>query len=334
MLGVSAPTRETPEGEEHEGIRMRCLPRRVVAALCSCLLLSGCMTRGLDMPVGLRLAAEVYLGFGAITGKLFPSRPDLPAGLEGQVVRDLGEITAVGLTVDDANGDIYVAASHRQGHGVSDNRFKPYWLLDDLAAEHVDDRLAYIEKWAGLGKDPLSWYSEKPDLVLRLRQADGDVAAEGLNEFAAFAEPLDGIGSSVLVDDGNVWFTSLPNLWRLRDADGDGRADERESIARGFGVATSLAGHDLHGLVHGPDGRIYFSVGDRGYNVETREGRTLRRRWSSRAARSSGCGPTARSSRSSRPGCATRRISPSTTTATSSPATTTATARTRRASST
>ncbi|HLQ39298.1 MAG TPA: HEAT repeat domain-containing protein, partial [Planctomycetota bacterium] len=65
-----------------------------------------------------------------------------------------------------------------------------------------------------------------------------------------------------------------PKLWRLRDSDGDGIADQKTVVHDGFGVHTSLIGHDLHGLIVGPDRRLYFSIGDRGFHV-VGDGRTL-----------------------------------------------------------
>jgi len=234
---------------------------------------SGCLTQGMQMPLSRRIPAELYLRYAQLAGGAFPSEPDLPAGMTASLYAEL-DTTAVGLTRD-ARGDVYIAATDRRGHGISDNRNKPYWLLDDLAAEQVEDRRAYIESWAERGKDPLSWYTTESDKVLRLRDTDGDGVADEVIEFAAFNDVLTGIGSSVLVHDGDVFFSCIPDLWRLRDGDGDGKAEERERIAHGFGVTTSLVGHDLHGLTWGPDGRIYFSMGDRGYDVTTREGRVL-----------------------------------------------------------
>ena len=44
---------------------------------------------------------------------------------------------------------------------------------------------------------------------------------------------------------------------------------------RGYGVRFSYTGHDFHGLVAGPDGRIYFSTGDRGASIQTKEGHRI-----------------------------------------------------------
>ncbi|WP_075087404.1 DUF7133 domain-containing protein [Verrucomicrobium spinosum] len=70
-----------------------------------------------------------------------------------------------------------------------------------------------------------------------------------------------------------MYCTIAPDLWRLRDTNDDGVADEREIVAHGFGHHIAYAGHDMHGLCVGPDGRIYWTIGDKGTNVITKEGR-------------------------------------------------------------
>ncbi|MCH2111989.1 MAG: ThuA domain-containing protein, partial [Planctomycetes bacterium] len=85
----------------------------------------------------------------------------------------------------------------------------------------------------------------------------------------------DGTGAGVLVRGNEAWYTCIPDLWYLKDEDGDGVAEIKKSLHTGYGVRVALRGHDLHGLVVGPDGKLYFSIGDRGYNVTSQEGNQL-----------------------------------------------------------
>ena len=103
-----------------------------------------------------------------------------------------------------------------------------------------------------------------------------DGAADTHTVFAdQFNSDVAGPAIGLLSGNNKIYLACIPHVWELEDTNGDGVADKRRSLQDGFGVKNSLSGHDLHGLVWGPDGKLYFSMGDRGYNCTTKEGRVL-----------------------------------------------------------
>ncbi|MGE4601506.1 MAG: HEAT repeat domain-containing protein [Planctomycetota bacterium] len=176
----------------------------------------------------------------------------------------------------DGQGRAYVCESARQENGVEDNRSNPYWLLDDLALETVEDRLAMYEKHKDRRKDGMQYYTAHDDRLTRLVDSDGDGILDARNLFTpVYNEPLGGTLAGVLIEEGRAWITNIPDMLLAQDKDDDGVAETQVSIQRGFGVRIALRGHDMHGVVRGPDGRIYWSIGDRGYHLETADGRLL-----------------------------------------------------------
>jgi quinoprotein glucose dehydrogenase len=175
----------------------------------------------------------------------------------------------------DLKGRMYVAEAHRFWLGVPDLRGANELIPGDFRARTTADRTKLYEEWSHLF--PEGWFTAVADRVVRLEDRDGNGAADHRTVFAdGFNDPLDGLGFSVLAGESNsVYFTCIPKVWKLIDADDDGVAETREVVADGFGTRVSFIGHDLHGLVWGPDGRLYFSVGDRGYHVETAAGEII-----------------------------------------------------------
>ncbi len=173
----------------------------------------------------------------------------------------------------DWKGRFLISETQRYRSSVLDIRHYMFMLEDDLALRRVDDRIAMVKKHFGDKADELVIESE---VVRLIEDTNGDHKADKSTVFATgFNTMLDGIASGVLARKDRVYFTNIPNLWELRDLDNDGRADLRRSLSRGYGVRFSYTGHDMHGLVIGPDGKLYFSFGDRGANVRTQEGGKL-----------------------------------------------------------
>lgn len=194
--------------------------------------------------------------------------------LKVEIFADASMVKNVTAICFDDQGRLYVTESDRWRNGVEDNRDHLFWVMDDLASQTTGDRRAMIEKWAD--RFAPDFFTRESERVVRVEDSDGDGKADKQTIFAdGFNDALDGPAIGLLSGFGKIYLANIPHLWTLTDADDDGVAEKRESMQDGFGPRFSLSGHDLHGLVWGPDGKLYFSMGDRGYHLKTKEGKIL-----------------------------------------------------------
>lgn len=218
----------------------------------------------------------------------------LPPGFKVELIAAEPMIAnPVAFTIDDL-GRIYVVETFRHSDGVLDIRGRRGWpdrnfkeglpkerlqnlsseVLDtDMAVRTVDDRLYYLKNYFGNDAKGLAGQTDR---IRMLWSSTGSGKPDKAVVFAdGFTRAEDGLGAGITTRGGNVWFTDIPSLWWLRDNNGDGVADQRRALRSGFGIRSGFLGHDLHGLTFGPDGKLYFSIGDRAANVPIEGGASL-----------------------------------------------------------
>ncbi|MEM6379604.1 MAG: PVC-type heme-binding CxxCH protein, partial [Bacteroidota bacterium] len=195
---------------------------------------------------------------------------------------------AVALTFDN-QGIAYVAETTRRKSSDLDIRAHTDWYIEDLSLESLEatnqfhlDKLA-TEKSAqntwqeDFNQDGLHDYRDlevQSERIRRIWDSDGDGRADVSQLYAAgFNELLTGVAAGILNVDDKIYLTAAPDLWQLTDQNGDGVADQRRSVSRGYGIHIGYAGHDMSGIALGVDGKIYWSIGDLGVNATGPDGK-------------------------------------------------------------
>ncbi|HTF96920.1 MAG TPA: HEAT repeat domain-containing protein [Cellvibrio sp.] len=195
----------------------------------------------------------------------------------------------VAIHVDD-KGRVWAGITQRSNNSEFDIRGVPQWEHASMTFSTTDDRRNFLrnelapEKSSQNEKIPdrnndgnhdwrdLAVMTEK---VIRLEDTQGtgkaDLAQTAVNDF--HTEITDVIGGLFYHDLLDELFVNIaPDFWRLKDTNNDGYMDSQTSLANGFAVHIGFSGHGLSGAMLGPDGMLYYSMGDIGTSVKDQYG--------------------------------------------------------------
>jgi putative membrane-bound dehydrogenase-like protein len=237
--------------------------------------------------------APVRLSAAAVEQRAREARQTIPAQLTEGFELTLWAPTEfvtdpIGLDID-RDGTVYVVGSARSGMPM-DIRKHPDWVPEVHTLRTVEDLRQFFRRHLAPERSArntwlpdrnadgshdwrdLATYKER---LYRIRDTDGDGRAdESLVVFEGFHEDVaSDIAGGVLAHQGALYVTAAPDLWRLRDTNGDGVMDEKTSLSHGYSIHPAYGGHDMSGVMVGPDGRLYWKVGDIGLNVVDQTGR-------------------------------------------------------------
>ena len=215
---------------------------------------------------------------------------EMPPGVELKLWAPDGLIAdpvAVEITPD---GTVFVAGTQRNNLPL-DIRGHQDWMtvahtlktVADLRRFYADvmspansAKNGWIPDANGDGVKDIRDLAEFKERVYRVTDTDGDgiadkseVVYEGFNDDPTW----DTIGG-VVMQDNDLIVTVPPGVYRLHDAKGDGKFSQRSTIAEGMNIHPAFGGHNSSGVMMGPDGRLYWEVGDMGLNVTDRSGKT------------------------------------------------------------
>ncbi|NHF58051.1 c-type cytochrome [Flavobacteriaceae bacterium TP-CH-4] len=193
----------------------------------------------------------------------------------------------IAMQIDD-QGNVYLTRTNRQKNSEFDIRGYQHWMTPSISLQTVEDRRNFLrETFAPEKSEENEWF---PDLnndsihdwkdltvekeeVWKLEDTDGDGLADVSTRILEdFNDEITDVAGALLVRNEDIFVGVGPDMWRLWDTNDDGVLDEKTSIAHGFAVHIGFGAHGMSGAVEGPDGKIYWGIGDIGASITTIDG--------------------------------------------------------------
>ena len=146
---------------------------------------------------------------------------------------------------------------------------------NDIQLKNTAERRAMYEKYKDKYKP--DYFTKNKEKIMLLEDTQQKGKADKATLFVeGFNDALDGPAVGLAWHEGKLYYACCPNIWRIAGATGtDAKAGKMDVLCDGMGVRVGISGHDVHGTVIGPDGKLYWSIGDRGYSTTSKEGKVF-----------------------------------------------------------
>lgn len=193
----------------------------------------------------------------------------------------------VAISIDDM-GRIYMTRTNRQKRSEFDIRRHTDWMTKSISLQNVEDRRKFLREtfpseksqeneWLrDLNEDGIHDWNDlaiEKEEIWRIEDTSGDgVADKAVRILSDFYQEVTDVAGALLVRAKDLFIGVAPDMWRLFDTDNDGIPDKKTSISHGYAVHIGFSGHGMSNAVEGPDGKIYWGIGDIGANITTAEG--------------------------------------------------------------
>ncbi len=187
----------------------------------------------------------------------------------------------VSIDIDDA-GKLYYTRTNRQKNSEFDIRGHQDWEIGSIQLKTIEEKRAFLHKvlspenskkneWLrDVNKDGSHDWKDmtvEKEHVYRLEDTNGDGVAD-LSQLMIedFHDEVTDAAGGILKHGDDLFVDIGPDIWRLKDNDGDGLIDEKTSISHGYGIHVGFSGHGMSGIEVGPEGKIYWQIGDIGFS--------------------------------------------------------------------
>lgn len=194
---------------------------------------------------------------------------------------------AISIQVND-QGQVIYTHTNRQKDVEFDIRGHQDWEIRSIALQNIEDKRAFLRaELSPERSDENTWLADlngdgshdwrdmtvPKEEIFRLTDTNND----GLADFSErlvedFNDEVTDVAGAVMMVGEELYVGAGPDMWRLWDTNGDGVMDEKESISHGYGIHIGFGAHGMSGLEMGPDGRIYWGIGDIGFSGKGTDG--------------------------------------------------------------